>query len=98
MEEEIRIRNKINNGVKRVLKRFKNYKLVDTIEEGHILLVFYRDDIEHFDVIRIDDEVKKFVSESIDNNFVLFYLCHKNNRNAERAVLSDITSRRFIRK
>ena len=70
MANQLQIQNKINNGLKRILGSFRQYKLVDTIEEGDILLAFYENDPEYFDVIFIDDEVKNAVKNS-ENTIVI---------------------------
>ena len=95
MDREILMQNKANNGIKRLLKRFRNYKLVDNINKAHILIVFHKEDVEKFDVVLIDEEVKEEVNMTYDAYF--FYLRHKNNRNAKQLVLADINKIRFIR-
>ena len=40
INQEAMIERKINNVLKRVLKDFRQYKLVDTVDEGELLLIF----------------------------------------------------------
>ena len=40
IDQEARIERKINNGLRRVLNNFKQYKLVKTIDECEIILIF----------------------------------------------------------
>ena len=96
MEREILMQNRANNGIKRLLKRFRNYKLVDNIDNAHILIVFYKEDVENFNVILIDEEVKEELKTTTYDAY-FFYLRHKNNRNAKQLVLADIDKIRFIR-
>ena len=97
MANQLQIQNKINNGLKRILGSFRQYKLVDTIEEGDILLAFYENDPEYFDVIFIDDEVKNAVKNSENTNCYMFFIRNKNRRNAKRQALADIDRKRFCR-
>ena len=97
MDREARVERRINNGLKRVLKNFKQYKLVNTIDEEEIVLVFNKKDFEYFDVILIDDEVKKAVKNNTDSNQVIFFIKPKNNRNSKLQALADISKKRFVK-
>ena len=97
MEREAIAERKINNGLKRVLKSFKQYKLVNSIDEGDIVLIFNKKDTEYFDVILIDDEVKEAVKNNTDTNQVLFFIKPKNDRNSKLQALADINKKRFIK-
>ena len=97
MDREARAERKINNGLKRVLKNFRQYKLVNTIDEGEIVLIFNKKDTEYFDVILIDDEVKQAIKNNTDPNNVIFFIKHKNNRNSKIQALADISKKRFVK-
>ena len=97
INQEAIIERKINNGLKRVLKNFKQYKLVNTIDEGEILLIFNKKSVEHFSVILIDDEVKEEVKNNTDSNYVIFFIRPKTNRNSRLQALADIDKRRFVK-
>ena len=98
MDREARVERKINNGLKRVLKNFKQYKLVNTIDEGEIVLIFNKKDTEYFDVILIDDEVKQAIKNDTDPNHVIFFIKPKNNRNSKLQALADISKKRFVKR
>ena len=96
MEREAMIERKINNGLKRVLKNFKQYKLVNTIDEGEILLIFNKKSAEHFSVFLINDEVKEEVKNNTNSNYVMFFIRpKKKNHNSRLQALADIDKRRF---
>ena len=98
MEREAMIERKINNGLKRVLNNFKQYKLVNTIDEGEILLIFNKKSAEHFSVFLINDEVKEEVKNNTNSNYVMFFIKPKNNHNSRFQALADIDKRRFKKK
>ena len=98
MEREAMIERKINNGLKRVLKNFKQCKLVNTIDEGELVLIFNKKDVEYFDVILIDDVVKEAIKNDRDSNKVIFFIKPKNNRNSKLQSLADISKKRFVKK
>ena len=98
MDREARVERKINNGLKRVLKNFKQYKLVNTIDEGEIVLIFNKKDTEYFDVILIDDEVKQPIKNNTDPNNVIFFIKPKNNRNSKLQAHADISKKRFVKR
>ena len=97
INQEAIIERKINNGLKRVLKNFKQYKLVNSIDEGEILLIFNKKSVEHFSVILINDKVKEEVKNNTDSNYVIFFIRPKNNHNSRLQSLADIDKRRFIK-
>ena len=97
INQEAIIERKINNGLKRVLKNFKQYKLVNNIDEGEILLIFNKKSVEHFSVILINDKVKEEVKNNTDSNYVIFFIKPKNSRNSRLQSLADIDKRRFIK-
>ena len=96
--QDIMIERKINKGLKRVLKNFKQYKLVDTIDEGEILLIFSKKYLDYFSSILIDDDVKEEYKNITDSNYVIFFIRPKNRRNSRLQALADIDKRRFIKK
>ena len=97
IDRESMTEKRINNGLKRVLKVFKQYKLVNSVDQGDIVLVYNKIDTEYFNVIYIDDEVKTNIKNTTDPNQVLFFIKHKSNRNSKQQVLSDLSKRRFIK-
>ena len=48
MDSQLQMQRRINNCLERVLKSFKQYYQVPTIDEGDIVLVFNEKDVEYF--------------------------------------------------
>ena len=88
---------RINNSMKRVLKQFPQYKLVSSIDEGDVALIFDKEDPEHFMVLHNDDEAKKNIKNNTVPQIVIFFLKLKNRRNSKQQVLSDIFNKRFVK-
>ena len=89
---------RIKNGLERVLKSFKQYYLVPTIEEGDVILVFNKKDIEYFEIFVIDDNIKNHIKDNeFADNIRLYFMRNKNRRNAKRQALADVSKRRFYR-
>ena len=97
INQEVIIERKINNGFKRVLKNFPQYKQVNTIEEGEIVIIFNKKNTEYFDVILIDDEVKRKIKNNTDTNYIPFFIKPKNRRNSKLQALADINKKRFVK-
>ena len=96
MNTQLQKQRRINNCLERVLKSFKQYKLVNTMEEGDIVLIFSENDVEYFEIFLIDDTVKDALKNNELNDFVkLFFIRNKNRRNAKRQAIADISKGRF---
>ena len=95
---ELMEERKIKNALERVLKSFKQYYLVNTIDEGDITLVFDTKDKEYFEAFLIDDNIKRHINENeFANNVRIYFIRNKNRRNAKRQAHADITKRRFYK-
>ena len=91
------IEKRINNGIKRVLKLFPQYKLVNNIEQGDVAIIFDKENTEYFTVIYIDSDFKEKVKNLTNETEVIVFLKHKNSRNTNKNVLSDITKKKFLK-
>ena len=69
MDSQLQMQRRINNCLERLLKTFRQYYLVPTIEEGDIILVFNKKDVEYFEIFVINDNIKNHVknNEFADN-------------------------------
>ena len=98
MDSQLQIKRRINNVLERVLKSFKQYYQVPTIDEGDIVLVFNEKDVEYFEIFLIDDNIKNTLKNNeLNDNIKLCFIRNKNRRNAKRQALTDITKRRFYK-
>ena len=95
--QETMAEKRINNSIKRVLKHFPQYKLVSSIDEGDVALIFDKKDTEHFIVLHNDDEAKENIKNNTDPQIVVFFLKLKNRRNSKQQVLADIHNKKFLK-
>ena len=87
---------RINNGVKRVLKRFPQYKLVDNVDDGDIVLIYSVNDSTFFKLLIINSYNKEECRNPMSEDIRLFYLKHKNQRNKKQLVISDVLNHHFM--
>ena len=96
INQETMIERKINNGLKRILKSFKQYKLVNTIDDAQLLILFNKETAYQFSVILIDDEVKEIVKNDLDSNYVTFFLRAKNKHNSRLQAITNLDKGIFV--
>ena len=88
---------KTKNGIKRVLKRFYQYKLVKDIDNADLALVFCYDDLNKFHVVNIiNPSAKEHLKNNNDEKTTVFYLKHKNDRNRRQTVHNDVCKNHFM--
>ena len=97
MEKEAIEERRINNSVKRFFKMFKQYKLVNSVEQSDVVLIFDKTDPEYFNILLTDDGVKSFLNNNLQPSYVLVYVKNKNKHNAKLHVLSDVLKKRFLK-
>ena len=91
------IEKRINNAIKRILKLFPQYKLVNNIEQGDVAITFDKKDLEYFTIVHIDSKFKEKVISLTNETEVIIFLKHKNSRNTNNNVISDITKKKFLK-
>ena len=87
---------KEKNSIKRVLKRFPQYKLVKDIDNADLALTFCYDDLNKFDVVIINPSVKEHLKNINDEKTTVFYLKHKNDRNRRQIIDNDVGKNHFM--
>ena len=97
MDREAMAEKRINNTIKRFFKMFKQYKLVNSIDQSDVILVFDKTDPEYFNILLNDDKVKSFLTDNPQPKYVLVFIKNKNNHNTKLYVLSDIMSKKFYK-
>ena len=97
MDREEKVEKRINNTIKRFLKMFKQYKIVNSIDQGDVVLVFDKTNPEYFNFLLNNDEVKSFLTDNQQPRYVLVFVKNKNNHNTKLHVLSDIMSKKFYK-
>ena len=85
------IERKEKNGIKRVLKRFYQYKLVKDIDNADLALVFCYYNLNKFHAVNIiNPSAKEHFKNNNDEKTTVFYLKHKNDRNRRQIVHNDV--------
>ena len=87
---------KQKNGIKRVQKRFPQYKLVKDIDNADLALIFCRHDSNKFHVLNINPSAKEHLKNNNDEKTTVFYLKHKNDRNRRQIVNNDVAKNHFM--
>ena len=86
MEERIR-----KNSIKRILKNFPQYKLVDNIDNADLAIIYNTDVMEKFNTDN-RNEIKNNSNEKL----TFFFLRHKNERNRRQIVINNVDKKHFM--
>ena len=87
---------KIKNGIKRILKRFPQYKRVDDIDDADLVVIYRDDDINRFHVVILNSINKEELKNNNDEKTTVFYLKHKNDRNRRQNIINDVDKKHFM--
>ena len=87
---------KEKNIIKRVQKRFPQYKLVKDIDNADLALIFCYDNLNKFNVVNINPSVKEYLKNNNGEKTTVLYLKHKNDRNRRQIIHNDVAKNRFI--
>ena len=87
---------KTKNGIKRLLKRFPQYKRVDDIDDADLAVIYYDDDINRFQVLILNPINKEQLKNNDNEKTTLFYLRHRNDRNRRQIIINDVDKKHFM--
>ena len=87
---------KTKNGIKRLLKRFPQYKRVDDIDDADLAVIYYYDDINRFQVLILNPINKEQLKNNDNEKTTLFYLRHRNDRNRRQIIINDVDKKHFM--
>ena len=87
---------KIKNGIKRILKRFPQYKRVDDIDDADLVVIYHNDNINIFQVLILNLINKEKLKNNDDEKITLFYLKNKNDRNRRQIIINDVNKKHFM--
>ena len=87
---------KIKNGIKRILKRFPQYKRVDDIDDADLVVIYRDDDINRFHVVILNSINKEELKNNDNEKTTLLYLRHKNDRNKRQNIINDVDKKHFM--
>ena len=86
---------KTKNGIKRILKRFPQYKRVDNIDDADLAVIYNNNIKNEFDVLILCPLNKKHLKNNNDEQLTVYYLKHKNDRNKKQLIINDIGKKHF---
>ena len=87
---------KIKNGIKRILKRFPQYKRVDDIDDADLVVIYRDDDINRFHIVILNSINKEELKNNDNEKTTLLYLRHKNDRNRRQNIINDVDKKHFM--
>ena len=87
---------KEKNFIKRVQKRFPQYKLVKDIDNADLALIFCYNNLNKFNVVNVNPSFKEYLKNHNDKKTTVFYLKHKNDRNRRQIIHNDLDKNRFM--
>ena len=87
---------RVKNSIKRILKKFPQYKVVDNIDNADLMVIYDVNDTERFRMVVLDSNNKEKLRNSETEELRIFYLKHKNTRDRRQLVNSNINRNHFV--
>ena len=84
------------NSIKRILKKFPQYKCVDNIYEADLAAEYNVDNINRFQIILLNPCDREKIKNNTNEKLSFIYLRHKNNRNRRQIIINDIDKNHFL--
>ena len=81
---------RVKKQIKKFIKRFPQYKPVDSIEDANIAVVFSLFDRERFLVLEIEPKNKEKFGNYPEETFKVCFLKHTNPRDKKQIIDGDI--------
>ena len=91
MDERIR-----KNSIKRILKNFPQYKLVDNIDNADLAVIYNTDEKEKFNILILNPDNRNQIKTNSNEKITFFFLRHKNERNRRRIVINNVDKKHFM--
>ena len=91
MEERMR-----RNSIKRILKNFPQYKLVDNIDNADLSVIYNSDEKEKFKVLVLDSDNRNQIKNNGNEKLTFFFLRHKNERDRRQIVINNVGKKHFM--
>ena len=84
------------NSMKRILKKFHQYKRVLDIDDADLAIIYHADDTEKFQVLIINSYNREDLRNETSEKIKIFYLKHKNQRNKKQLIINDVDRNHFL--
>ena len=91
MDERIR-----KNSIKRILKNFPRYKLVNNIDNADLAVIYNTDEKEKFNILILNPDNRNQIKTNSNEKITFFFLRHKNERNRRRIVINNVYKKHFM--
>ena len=91
MDERIR-----KNSIKRILKNFPQYKLVDNIDNADLAVIYDTDNMEKFSILILTPNNRNEIKTNNNEKLTFFFLRHKNERNRRQIVINNVDKKHFM--
>ena len=87
---------KTKNGIKRILKKFPQYKRIDDIDDADLAVIYDADDINRFNILILNPSNKEEIKNNDNEKLTFFYLKHRNDRNRRQIIINDVDKKHFM--
>ena len=84
------------NGIKRIFKKFPQYKRVVDIDDADLAIIYHADDTEKFKILIINSSNREDLRNETNEKIIIFYLKHKNQRNRKQLIINDVDRNHFM--
>ena len=84
------------NSIKRILKKFPQYKRIDDIYDADLAIIYHADDTEKFKILIINSSNRENLKNETNEKIKIFYLKHKNQRNRKQLIMNDVERNHFM--
>ena len=91
MDERIR-----KNSIKRILKNFPQYKLVDNIDNADLAVIYNTDKKEKFNILILNPDNRNQIKTNSNEKLTFFFLRHKNERDRRQIVINNVGKKHFM--
>ena len=90
------MKKRTKNGIKRILKKFPQYKRVVDIDDADLAIIYHADDTVKFKILIINSSNKEDLRNETSEKIKIFYLKHKNQRNRKQLIINDVDRNHFM--
>ena len=84
------------NGIKRILKKFPQYKRIDEIDNADLAVIYDEDDKNRFQILILNRDNKEEIKNNDNEKLTFFYLKHRNDRNRRQIIINDVDKKHFM--
>ena len=87
---------RIKNSIKRIIKKFPQYKVVDNIDNANLAVLYDVNGTDRFNILVLGPNEKEKLKNETYEELKIFYLKHKNPRDRRQLINNDIDRNHFV--